>query len=77
MAGIDRRSFLRSVGAASLAPASALPAAALAQSAATPEGVSGRNSGARLMGPVAGRLDDADIAAVSAYLAHPEQGSGH
>ena len=36
-----------------------------------------RSSGARLMGPVAGRLDDADIAAVSAYLAHPDQGSGH
>jgi cytochrome c553 len=36
-----------------------------------------RNSGARLMGPVASRLDDADIAAVSAYLAHPDQGSGH
>jgi cytochrome c553 len=36
-----------------------------------------RNSGARLIGPVAGRLDDADIAAVSAYLAHPDQGSGH
>jgi cytochrome c553 len=36
-----------------------------------------RNSGAHLMGPVAGRLDDADIAAVSAYLAYPDQGSGH
>jgi gluconate 2-dehydrogenase gamma chain len=34
MAGFDRRSFLRSVGAASLAPASALPAAASSQSAA-------------------------------------------
>jgi gluconate 2-dehydrogenase gamma chain len=38
MAGLDRRSFLRSVGAASLAPASALPAAALGQSPAAPGG---------------------------------------
>jgi cytochrome c553 len=36
-----------------------------------------RSSGARLMGPVAGRLDDADLAAVSAYLAHPDPASGH
>ena len=31
-----------------------------------------RSSGVRLMGPVAARLDDADIAAVAAYLALPD-----
>jgi cytochrome c553 len=36
-----------------------------------------RSSGERLMGPVAERLDDADIAAVAAYLAHPEQSAEH
>jgi gluconate 2-dehydrogenase gamma chain len=39
MTGLDRRSFLRSVGAASLASASAIPASALAQTTATPDRV--------------------------------------
>jgi gluconate 2-dehydrogenase gamma chain len=39
MAGLDRRSFLRSVGAASLASASAIPASALAQTTAAPDRV--------------------------------------
>jgi cytochrome c553 len=34
-----------------------------------------RSSGANLMGPVAERLDDDDIAAVAAYLSYPDQGS--